>query len=56
MEARMRKVDKTSRGRRGKDRMRRIEEKNNEEKAKDRQEKAEKKYRKKLEMRCEGKS
>nr|XP_022310045.1 DC-STAMP domain-containing protein 1-like [Crassostrea virginica] len=53
MEARMRKVDKTSRGRRGKDRMRRIEDKNNEEKAKDRQEKAEKKYRKKLEMRCE---
>lgn len=54
MESRMRKVDKSTRGRRGKNRMKKIEEKNNPETARDRPEKAEKQYRKKLEMRCEG--
>lgn len=55
MEMRMRKVDKDTRGRRGKNRMKKIEEKNNPETARDRPEKIEKQYRKKLEMRCEGK-
>ncbi|XP_065924882.1 E3 ubiquitin-protein ligase DCST1 [Magallana gigas] len=53
MEMRMRKVDKDTRGRRGKNRMKKIEEKNNPETARDRPEKIEKQYRKKLEMRCE---
>lgn len=54
MEGRMRKVDKSTHGRRGKNRMKKIEEKNNPETARDRPEKVEKQYRKKLEMRCEG--